>query len=81
MKKGWVLFYLLIVSYSANAQMIVGTDTLYGNEWINHSQTYLKIEISEDGIYRLDGQTLNNAGVPMTTIQGNNYQIFHVGKE
>jgi hypothetical protein len=81
MKKGWILFYLLIVSYSINAQMIVGTDTLYGNEWINHSQTYLKIEIAEDGIYRLDGQALSSAGVPMSTIQGSNYQIFHLGKE
>ncbi|MGB0982594.1 MAG: C25 family cysteine peptidase [Saprospiraceae bacterium] len=81
MKKGLILFCFLIISCFVNAQMVIGTDTLYGNEWINHSQTYLKIEISSDGIYRLDGQTLSNSGVPIAGIQGSNYQVFHLGEE
>ena len=64
-----------------HAQMITETDTLYGNEWINHNQTYLKIEVAKDGIYRVDGQTLSNAGVSISSIQGSEYQVFHLGKE
>ncbi len=63
------------------AQMIVGNDTLYGNEWINHSQSYLKIQISTDGVYRIDQTALTNAGVPTGSLTGLNYQIFHLGKE
>ncbi len=48
----------------------------YGNEWINYSQTYYKFPIVQTGIYRIDYTTLNNAGVPLTSFQTENIQVF-----
>lgn len=61
--------------------MVVGNDTLYGNEWINYNQTYLKFEIAADGIYRIQHQTLVNAGVPVASITANQFQLFNLGQE
>ncbi len=58
---------------------IIGFAQPYGNEWINYGQSYYKFPIFEDGIYRLDYNTLSNANIPLTTFQSENIQLF--GKE
>jgi hypothetical protein len=63
------------------AQIINGQDTLYGNEWIHFDQSYFKILVAEDGIYRLTAQTMTDAGIPMSEAQGNRLQLFHNGEE
>jgi hypothetical protein len=62
--------------------MINGTDTLYGNEWIDYTQSYFKIKIAEDGMHRLSYNDLNNAGIFSGTIipQGQNLQLFKNGQ-
>lgn len=64
-----VLSFLTSVSFSQT----------YGNEWINHDQTYYKFPIVKDGIYRIDFATLQSSGIPVSSIQPNQFQIF--GKE
>ncbi|MBI4929964.1 MAG: hypothetical protein HY841_04315 [Bacteroidetes bacterium] len=54
---------------------------IYWNEWINFSQTYYKIPIAKNGIYRLDFQTLSNAGINPLTKDSRNFQIFFRGQE
>jgi len=54
---------------------------LYGNEWINYSQQYFKIKIEADGLYRISYSTLLNSGIPLSTINGNQFQIFGRGQE
>ncbi|MFK8102513.1 MAG: C25 family cysteine peptidase [Saprospiraceae bacterium] len=73
--------FTLFLSGQANAQMWNGTDTIYGNEWIDFDQDYHKITITEDGIYRISYQTLINANIPVNNIQANQFQIFHLGQE
>lgn len=53
----------------------------YGNEWIVYSQDYYKIKIAREGMYRIDSATLAGAGVPLSTIDARNIQLFHKGKE
>jgi len=53
----------------------------YGNEWINYGQTYYKFKTATDGIYRLGHQDLLDAGIPVSTIDPRNIQIFHNGEE
>jgi hypothetical protein len=53
----------------------------YNNGWINHSQQYYKFKISETGIYRIDSASLANAGIPISTINPQNIQIFAKGSE
>ena len=63
---------------SASAQMWNGVDTLYGNEWIEYDQSHFKIMVAEDGLYRVDYQTLVDQGIPLSTLQGNQLQIFQI---
>lgn len=53
----------------------------YGNEWINYSQKYYSFKIWQDGVYRLDYNLLNNSGVPVSTIDPDNFQIFGFDQE
>ena len=78
--------YLLFICFFAtltatNAQIINGKDTLYGNEWINYSQKYFKMRVAEDGIYRINYNTLLSSGVPLASIKGAQFKVFVFGKE
>lgn len=57
----------------------------YGNEWIDYDQRYLKMQVTTDGIYRIDQPTLDAAldgiGVDLTDIDPRNFQIFYRGTE
>ncbi|MDG1432669.1 MAG: C25 family cysteine peptidase [Saprospiraceae bacterium] len=74
-----VLFSILLSSNSA--QMWNGLDTLYGNEWIQYDQNYFKIQVSEDGIYRLPYQEMIDQGIPVADFLGNQVQLFYMGQE
>lgn len=66
-----ILLLLLFTPLALTAQ--------FGNEWINYNQSYYKFPIVQDGMYRLDYNTLTNAGIPLASFQSENVQIF--GKE
>ncbi len=53
----------------------------FGNEWINYSQKYYGFPITQTGIHKLSYQELMAAGVPVTTIPLNTYQVFGRQKE
>ncbi len=53
----------------------------YGNEWINYSQSYYKVYIHENGVYRIDYNTLLNNGFPLGSINPRNIQVFNKGVE
>ena len=81
MKKFYFIVLLCCFGYSLSAQMWNGTDTLFGNEWINYDQSYFKIMVAEDGIYRIPKNTLESAGVPIGAVSGEQFQIFRLGEE
>jgi hypothetical protein len=62
-------------------QMIDGTNSYYGNEWINYNQTYYKIKIVSDGIYKISQSTLMSAGIDINTSTGDKMQIYRYGKQ
>ena len=80
-KKYLFLAALTAFAKLAHAQMATGTDTLYGNEWIQNAQSYYKIRVSEDGMYRLSNSVLQAAGVPLSTVTGNRFRIYKLGQE
>ena len=49
-----------------------------GNEWINYDQTYFRIKIAADGIYRISKSTLQDAGFAVN-LDPKGIQLF--GKE
>jgi Peptidase family C25 len=73
------LTILLLLLWSSilnvSAQMPVGSDTLYGNEWITYGQPYYKIQLAHNGIYRIPSTML-----PINSVPANRYQIYHNGK-
>ncbi|MCC6726555.1 MAG: hypothetical protein IT258_18790, partial [Saprospiraceae bacterium] len=77
----YLLFFIASLTTVKAQYIIVDQDTLFGNEWINFSQTYLKIKVAEDGIYRVSHQVLSDANVPLSQVQGENFQLWHNGQQ
>ncbi|MBK7762302.1 MAG: hypothetical protein IPI46_02885 [Bacteroidetes bacterium] len=53
---------------------------VYGNEWINYSQTYYKFGVFRDDIYRIPISQLIALGLP-SSVTGDNLQLFRDGNE
>ncbi|WPP48575.1 putative type IX secretion system sortase PorU2 [Catalinimonas niigatensis] len=53
----------------------------FGNEWINSNQSYYKISIAADGIYRINHQDLLAAGFPVNSVDPRRMQLFFRGQE
>ncbi|KAA9327200.1 hypothetical protein F0P96_18365 [Hymenobacter busanensis] len=68
------------VGLTMSALPMVAQSGPYGNEWINYSQQYAKIPVLKDGIYRLDYQYLQQAGVP-AGLNPARLQLFRRGRE
>ncbi|HHH50401.1 MAG TPA: hypothetical protein ENK52_05430, partial [Saprospiraceae bacterium] len=77
------LLFLFFFTSSISAQMETDQGILYGNEWINYNQSYYKITIVEEGVYRLTQNDLATAGVfnSSTIPKGQDFQLFYQGKE
>lgn len=71
MKKIFLLFLILAAIVDVNAQV--------GNEWIDFSQSYFKIPVGKDGIYKLDYTSLQSAGFPVGSVDPQRIQLFHRG--
>jgi len=80
--KVWVVTWMTLLCIStAQAQYWNGQDSIFGNEWIEFDQDYYKLRVTEDGIYRLDYQTLLSQGVPVNAIAANRLQMWNLGEE
>ncbi|MCS6968591.1 MAG: C25 family cysteine peptidase [Cytophagales bacterium] len=74
MKRSTAFLLLLAVTTLVNAQR-------FGNEWIDFQQTYYKIPIRAEGIYRILPADLQAAGLPVSTIDPRNIRMFFRGRE
>ncbi|MBT1689511.1 putative type IX secretion system sortase PorU2 [Dawidia soli] len=52
-----------------------------GNEWINFGRPYYRIPVGKDGIYRIDYNALQAAGIPVGAVDPRTLQLFHRGAE
>ena len=48
----------------------------YGNEWIEYGQRYYSFSVVEDGVYKIDYNTLVSSGIPLASIDSENFQVF-----
>lgn len=74
MRKLKLLIVGLLYSGIVNAQN-------YGNEWINYNQTYYKFTVGQTGVYRITQASLTGAGVNVSAINPQNFQLFVKGQE
>lgn len=65
---------LIVFAQNSYAQVL-------GNEWIDFNQTYYKLKIGENGLYRISQTELGNAGFPVGSIDPRRIQIFKNGQE
>ena len=71
-------FYILLIIFFST----VGIKSQASeNSWINYSQSYYKIKVWQEGIYRIPVNTLLFAGIPVTSMDQRTIQIFHNGQE
>ena len=73
-KRLFILGFLFFIT-----TVLVGQN--YGNEWINYSQKHYRISIPQTGIYRINYSTLIASGIPLSTINPKNFQLFIKGEE
>ncbi len=83
MKKFLLYAVVFFFCFSTNSygQMVVNGKTLAGNEWIDYSQTYYKIKVGSDGMYRVLGSTLASIGIDIKNTAPSRYQLWQGGKE
>ncbi len=81
MKRLLLSLQFLCLLGTTHAQMQTDGNILYGNEWIDYSQSYYKMYVEEDGVYRIPYQTLVNAGVPLSSITADGFQLYAMGEE
>lgn len=72
----WTLICTALFCARSEAQ----TTPLLGDEWINFQQTYYKIPVNQNGIYRISGQDLLSGGLPAFT-PGTQFRLYRLGTE
>jgi hypothetical protein len=75
-----ILFISFISALPMTAQMVIGEDTLAGNEWITYGQAYYKFTVNADGVYRIPEATLSAAGISGEAA-GNKVRIYSMGRQ
>lgn len=71
-KTKFIIVLLLAVS-SAYGQ--------FGNEWITSGSPYVKLQIAQDGVYRLTPEDLSNADVNLGAIDPRSFRLIRRGKD
>ncbi|MEY4660659.1 MAG: hypothetical protein RLZZ42_611, partial [Bacteroidota bacterium] len=51
----------------------------FNNSWIDYNKTYYKFKIGQDGLYRISGAVLRQAG--LSGIPVNQFQLWRNGQE
>ncbi|NOS92102.1 MAG: hypothetical protein HOP30_09285, partial [Cyclobacteriaceae bacterium] len=55
--------------------------TQHSNDWINFNQSYYKISVARDGLYRITYNDLQAANFPVNSVDPRLIKLYHRGKE
>src|SRR5690606_6243770 len=74
-------FFLFILSFWAGFPTVSQAQStpVFGNEWINYSQTYYKVKVVTTGMHRLTYNDLAAAGI--SNVDPQKFQLFRRGRE
>ncbi|MEO6685389.1 MAG: hypothetical protein ABIN24_05465, partial [Dyadobacter sp.] len=81
MEKLYTHYFFKIAFFVFLTTLQVSAQKKYGNEWINTSQTYLRIPVIETGIYKITSLELRQAGFPIDSFPLSSIQLFRRGRE
>ncbi|MFN0032307.1 MAG: C25 family cysteine peptidase [Flavobacteriales bacterium] len=65
--------HLAVLAMPATAQ--------YGNEWIDYAQPYWHFPVSDDGLYRISYEALQQGGFPVGIVNPQQLQVFARGQQ
>ena len=74
-------FLKIVLSMLISMQMSFLSFGQLSNEWFDSSQRYFTFKIGQNGVYRLNYNTLLSHGIPVDDINPKNIQIFKNGEE
>ncbi|OKL40169.1 putative type IX secretion system sortase PorU2 [Pontibacter flavimaris] len=72
-------FSAVILAVAGLAAGTAQAQEVYGNEWIDYSKTYHKLQVVETGLYKLDHAYLRQLG--LENVNPQHLQLFRRGKE
>ncbi|WP_460670643.1 putative type IX secretion system sortase PorU2 [Larkinella ripae] len=73
--------YCLILGFTLFLSEVDAQNLRFGNEWISYEQTYYRIPVTENAVYRLTTADLQKAGLPVAAIDPTTFQLFRRGVE
>ncbi|ADB38812.1 C25 family cysteine peptidase [Spirosoma linguale] len=68
---------LLLIGYPLTMRAQSDINNSDPTRWIDYSRSYIKLSITEDGIYRISPAELRLAGVPINQLNSQTLQLFH----
>lgn len=71
--------FLFLICFLSTPALVFGQ--VQGNEWIDYSQSYYKIETSNNDVHRISPEALQAAGMDLSLVNLANLQLFHRGQE
>ncbi len=71
--------FIITITATLTINGLRGQD--YGNEWINYSQSYYKIQTAQDGLFRITYDDLQQAGFPVSSVDPRRIRLYHRGEE
>ncbi|MBK9097872.1 MAG: T9SS type A sorting domain-containing protein [bacterium] len=75
----------VILNYETASQFKADNTTYYpadtSGNWIDYSKEYVKLQIADDGIYRIDHDQIINYGINPHNINPKTFKVFAKGKE
>lgn len=74
MKKILIILILVFIKFNSFSQT-------FGNEWIKSNQVYYKFKVVQQGVYKIDSNTLAQLGINLNGINPNKFQIIKNGEE
>jgi hypothetical protein len=80
MARTLTLLLLFLFSLPVLAQIPTPDGPRFGHEWIESGSNYLRVQVAEDGMYRIPAAALTAAGLPAVESEGMRFQLHHLGK-
>lgn len=81
MKHFYSVILCLFVAVHVSGQMEINGQLVFGNEWIDYNKQYVKLTVTEDGVYRVGYQELIDGGLSPADLVGRDLQLYHMGEE
>ncbi|MGB3798309.1 MAG: C25 family cysteine peptidase, partial [Lewinella sp.] len=72
---------ILVFPLALGAQMTAESGVRYGNEWYKADSRHLRVDVANDGFYRVSAEVLSASGLLADGGDINRLQLFHLGEQ